>query len=186
MGIYITKILDNVLGRRNNLRILMVGLDGAGKTTALYKLKLGDVVTTIPTVGFNVELLEYKNIRFTVWDMGGQNRMRRLWFHYFPGTSAIIFVIDSSDRHRLPEARDELLSMMAHKDLKDCCLLVYANKQDLPNAVSIHDLTEYLKLNSLKQGWRIHGLSATKGSGLYEGLDYLREMLLYHNKVTNY
>lgn len=186
MGIYITKILDNILGRRNNLRLLMVGLDGAGKTTALYKLKLGAVVSTIPTIGFNVELVEYKNMRFTVWDMGGQHRMRHLWFHYFPGTAAVIFMVDSTDRRRLPEARDELIKMMSHKDLSDCCLLVFANKQDLSNALNIHELTELLDLRTLKQGWRIHSLCATQGNGLYEGLEHLREMLLYHSRSINH
>lgn len=54
----------------------MVGLDAAGKTTILYKLKLGEVVTTIPTIGFNVETVEYKNISFTVWDVGGQDKVK--------------------------------------------------------------------------------------------------------------
>ena len=55
------------------MRILMNGLDAAGKTTILYKLKLGEVVTTIPTIGFNVESLQYRNVNFTVWDVGGEN-----------------------------------------------------------------------------------------------------------------
>ena len=54
------------------LYFIQVGLDAAGKTTILYKLKLGEIVTTIPTIGFNVETVEYKNISFTVWDVGGQ------------------------------------------------------------------------------------------------------------------
>ena len=77
----------------------MVGLDAAGKTTILYKLKLGDVVTTIPTIGFNVETVEYKNIKFTVWDVGGQDRIRPLWRHYFQNTQGLIFVVDSNDRY---------------------------------------------------------------------------------------
>ena len=62
-----------MIGTRE-MRILMVGLDAAGKTTILYKLKLGEVVNTIPTIGFNVETVEYKNISFNVWDVGGQVR----------------------------------------------------------------------------------------------------------------
>merc|ERR1712205_215904 len=68
---------------KQEMRILMVGLDAAGKTTILYKLKLGEIVTTIPTIGFNVETVEYKNISFTVWDVGGQDKIRPLWRHYF-------------------------------------------------------------------------------------------------------
>ena len=67
-----------------------VGLDAAGKTTILYKLKLGEVVTTIPTIGFNVETVEYKNISFTVWDVGGQDKIRPLWRHYFQNTQVSI------------------------------------------------------------------------------------------------
>jgi len=70
----------------------MVGLDAAGKTTILYKLKLGEIVTTIPTIGFNVETVEYKNINFTVWDVGGQDKIRPLWRHYFQNTQGLIFV----------------------------------------------------------------------------------------------
>ena len=75
------------------MRILMVGLDAAGKTTILYKLKLGEIVTTIPTIGFNVETVEYKNISFTVWDVGGQDKIRPLWRYYFQNTQGIILLL---------------------------------------------------------------------------------------------
>merc|ERR1712159_548560 len=94
-------------------RILMVGLDAAGKTTILYKLKLGEVVTTLPTIGFNVETVEYKNIKFTVWDVGGQDKIRKLWRRYYQGTEGLIFVVDSSDRDRINDARDELMKMLS-------------------------------------------------------------------------
>jgi ADP-ribosylation factor protein 1 len=86
---------------KKEMRILMVGLDAAGKTTILYKLKLGEVVTTIPTIGFNVETVEYKNISFTVWDVGGQDKIRPLWRHYYQNTQGLIFVVDSNDRDRI-------------------------------------------------------------------------------------
>ena len=79
----------------------MVGLDNAGKTTILYKLKIGEVVTTIPTIGFNVENVEYKNLKFTVWDVGGQQSIRQLWKHYYSNTDGIIFVIDANDTKRI-------------------------------------------------------------------------------------
>lgn len=74
-------------------RMLMVGLDYVGKTTILYKLKLGEIVTTIPTIGFNVETVSYKNISFTVWDVGSRGQMRPLWRHYYQNTDALIFVV---------------------------------------------------------------------------------------------
>ncbi|KAA0193630.1 hypothetical protein HAZT_HAZT002448 [Hyalella azteca] len=90
---------------------MLVGLDAAGKTTILYKLKLGEIVTTIPTIGFNVETVEYKNISFTVWDVGGQDKIRPLWRHYFQNTQGLIFVVDSNDRERISEASEELTKM---------------------------------------------------------------------------
>merc|ERR1719359_2360067 len=107
------------------MRILMVGLDAAGKTTILYKLKLGEVVTTIPTIGFNVETLEYRNISFTVWDVGGQDKIRKLWRHYYQDTDGLIFVVDSSDRDRIEDAREELEKMLAESEMRDVVLLVF-------------------------------------------------------------
>merc|ERR1712224_645806 len=85
---------ERMLGKQE-MRILMVGLDAAGKTTILCKLKLGEVVTTIPTICFNVETVEYKNISFTVWDVGGQDEIRPLWRHYYQNTQGLIFGVDS-------------------------------------------------------------------------------------------
>merc|ERR1711963_823800 len=106
-GLAFTKLWQRMLGSKE-MRILMVGLDAAGKTTILYKLKLGEVVTTIPTIGFNVETVEYKNISFTVWDFGGQDKIRKLWrCYYHANTQGLIFVIDSNDRDRIEDAREE-------------------------------------------------------------------------------
>merc|ERR1712124_117358 len=99
-------------------RILMVGLDAAGKTTILYKLKLGEVVTTIPTIGFNVETVEYKNIRFTVWDVGGQDKIRKLWRHYYQGTQGLIYVVDSNDRDRVEDSREELAKILSEDEMR--------------------------------------------------------------------
>ena len=177
---------------------ILVGLDAAGKTTILYKLKLGEIVTTIPTIGFNVETVEYKNICFTVWDVGGQDKIRPLWRHYFQNTQGLIFVIDSNDRERVTEAQDELTKMVTimwiiiglnlilynflwqlqEDELRDAVLLVFANKQDLPNAMSAAELTDKLGLNQLRgRRWYIQATCATQGHGLYEGLDWLSNEL---------
>lgn len=160
------------------MRILMVGLDAAGKTTILYKLKLGEIVTTIPTIGFNVETVEYKNINFTVWDVGGQDKIRPLWRHYFQNTQGLIFVVDSNDRERIEEAKDELTKMLNEDELRDAKLLVFANKQDLPNAMDLSEITEKLGLNNLRnKDWHTQKAVATAGDGLYEGLDWLSAAL---------
>merc|ERR1712078_94359 len=124
MGLSFSRLWSQFI-KQKDLRILMVGLDAAGKTTVLYKLKLGEVVTTLPTIGFNVETVEYRNIRFTVWDVGGQDKIRKLWRHYYEGTHGLIFVIDSSDRDRIADAREELSKMLATEELKDAVLLVF-------------------------------------------------------------
>jgi ADP-ribosylation factor protein 6 len=104
----------------------------------LYKLKLDTDVTTIPTVGFNVETVTYKNTKFNVWDVGGQDKIRPLWRHYFSGTQGLIFVIDSNDRDRLEEARSELARIIQDREMKDALLLVFANKQDIPGGTLLH------------------------------------------------
>ncbi|KAG0267433.1 Arf GTPase arf1 [Mortierella polycephala] len=177
MGISISKLFSSLISKRE-MRILMVGLDAAGKTTILYKLKLGEIVTTIPTIGFNVETVEYKNISFTVWDVGGQDKIRPLWRHYYQNTEGIIFVVDSNDRDRVNEARDELLRMLNEDELRDSLILVFANKQDLPNAMNAAELTDKLGLHSLRQRqWYIQATCATSGDGLYEGLEWLSSNL---------
>merc|ERR1719253_514671 len=103
---------------KTEMRILMVGLDAAGKTTILYKLKLGEIVTTVPTIGFNVERVEYKNITFTVWDVGGQDKIRILWRYYYENTQGLIFVVDSNDPDRIDDAREELANMLTEDEMR--------------------------------------------------------------------
>ena len=127
----------------------MVGLDAAGKTTILYKLKLGEVVTTIPTIGFNVETVEYKNISFTEWDVGGQDKIRTLWRHYYQNTDGLIFVIDSNDQDRFDDAKQGLYTMIGENELRDAVVLVFANKQDIPRPKTAVEITEKLGLSSM-------------------------------------
>merc|ERR1712038_1876605 len=177
MGLAFSKIWARLVGK-TEMRILMVGLDAAGKTTILYKLKLGEVVTTIPTIGFNDETVEYKNISFTVWDVGGQDKIRPLWRHYYQGTQGLIFVVDSNDRDRAEDAREELMKMLNEDEMRDAALLVFANKQDLPNAMAAAEVTEKLSLHNMRnRQWFIQSACATTGDGLYEGLDWMSRTL---------
>jgi len=101
-------------------------------------------------------------------------QIRPLWRHYFQNTQGLIFVIDSNDRERVNEARDELHRMLGEDELRDACLLVFANKQDLPNAMQASEITDKLGLHALKaKSWYIQGTCATTGEGLYEGLEWL-------------
>jgi small GTP-binding protein len=161
-----------------DMKILMVGLDAAGKTTILYKLKLNELVTTIPTIGFNVDRIEYRNINFTIWDVGGQEKIRPLWRYYYEGIQAVIFVVDSNDRERVDEAAMEFKRMMNEDQLRDASVLIFANKQDLPNAITSSDLTDIMGLRFLKnRNWFLQASCAATGSGLYEGLDWLSRIL---------
>lgn len=160
-------------------RILMVGLDAAGKTTILYKLNMGEAVHTIPTVGFNVETFTYKNIEMTCWDVGGQKKIRALWRHYFAGTDAVIFVVDANDPTRIDEAKEELMNVMNNDLIRDAVLLVYANKQDLPHAMTCSQIMDKLDINRnlRNREWHVQGTVALSGDGLYEGLDWLASTL---------
>jgi small GTP-binding protein len=177
MGNFFSNLWKNFLGSRD-VRILMVGLDAAGKTTIMYKIKMNETVKTIPTVGFNVETMEYKRLKITMWDVGGQDKIRVLWKHYFTNTDCLIYVVDSCDRERIEEASEELKKMLIDPELENACLLVYANKQDMNGALSPSEITEKLELKELKnRKWLVQGSSAIVGSGLMEGLDWVAKEL---------
>jgi small GTP-binding protein len=153
--------------------LLMLGLDSAGKTTLLYKLKLDKVLQTIPTVGFNVESVKYKSLNMTMWDIGGQEKIRPLWRHYYDNVDGVIFILDSNDCDRIEEVKTELHYIMSEDRLKNVKLLIFCNKQDLPNARSVDYIGEQLELNTIKQEWYIQECSALYGSGIFEGLEYI-------------
>ncbi|NXN74196.1 ARF5 factor, partial [Himantopus himantopus] len=165
--------------------LVAVGLDAAGKTTILYKLKLGEIVTTIPTIGFNVETVEYKNICFTVWDVGGQDKIRPLWRHYFQNTQVrgvrggINFIsCDGATLRQRPAQPSPLSPQLQEDELRDAVLLVFANKQDMPNAMAVSELTDKLGLQTLRsRTWYVQATCATQGTGLYDGLDWLSHEL---------
>ncbi|KAK3672398.1 ADP-ribosylation factor, Arf Arf6 [Recurvomyces mirabilis] len=174
MGGSISKMMGKIFGSKE-MRLLMLGLDAAGKTTILYKLKLDTDVTTIPTVGFNVETVTYKNTKFNVWDVGGQDKIRPLWRHYFSGTQGLIFVVDSCDRDRMDEAKRELERIIQDREMKDALLLVFANKQDVRGAMSPKEVSDELALDSTAKGhvWKVEPSCATTGEGIFEGLAWL-------------
>lgn len=167
----------SLLGSRE-MRILILGLDGAGKTTILYRLQVGEVVTTIPTIGFNVEQVTYKNLKFQVWDLGGQTSIRPYWRCYYSNTDAIIYVVDSVDRDRIGISKDELLYMLREDELSEAILVVLANKQDMEGCMSVAEVHQALGLEALKnRTFQIFKTSATKGEGLDQAMDWLSNAL---------
>lgn len=162
---------------RLDARILLLGLDSAGKTSLLYKLKLNETVATIPTIGFNVETINYKKMKLNMWDVGGQNKLRNLWKHYFPNADALIFMVDASDPDRFQEASEELFKIYMDRESKLKCILILANKSDLPTAQPIEDIIRFFRMNQIKVQWKFQACSAMTGDGIYESLDTLYEML---------
>ncbi len=176
---------------RKDKSVLDISLDVASHspTAILYKLKLNQSVTTIPTgssasatgrpisdpflsVGFNVETVTYKNVKFNVWDVGGQDKIRPLWRHYYTGTQGLVFVVDSQDRERIDEAKQELHRILSDREMKECLLLVFANKQDLPGGTchllstnSLLILLQPCRPQKLRKSWACtecaigHGMS---------------------------
>ncbi|XP_058229125.1 ADP-ribosylation factor 4-like [Hemibagrus wyckioides] len=168
MGLIFSAIFSRFINKKE-MRLLMVGLDAAGKTTVLYKLKLGEVVTTIPTIGFNVETVEYKIL---------SEHLSGLLLIYCVLVQGLIFVVDSSDHERIQEAALELQMMLEDDELRDAVVLVLANKQDLPNAMPVQEMTKKLSLHAMKgRDWYIQSTCARNGAGLYEGLDWLSNQL---------
>ncbi|XP_051491274.1 ADP-ribosylation factor-like protein 11 [Apus apus] len=160
-------------------RVVMLGLDFAGKSTLLYKLKRGQAVETCPTVGFNVESLQTPcHIPFTLWDVGGQGSLRASWPDYLEDTNTLIFVLDSTDTARLPEAAAALEEALSHPSMAGVPVLLLANKQEVPGALAPAELGERLRWGRLEERrWVLLGCSARTGQGLQEALVVLGELL---------
>ncbi|KAE8627154.1 hypothetical protein XENTR_v10006885 [Xenopus tropicalis] len=160
-------------------RVVMMGLDYSGKSTILYKLKINQLVETFPTVGFNVEHIEMsKNVSVTVWDVGGQDKLRPNWKEYLEDTDVLIFVVDSSDPDRLPDATAELLSILNNENMAGVPFLILANKQDITDALPAKELKHILKLENYDdRPWEIQSCSAYTGEGLAEAMNAVASLL---------
>ncbi|XP_050085495.1 ADP-ribosylation factor-like protein 3 [Anopheles aquasalis] len=156
------------------LRILLLGLDNAGKTTLLKQLASEEVTQVTPTAGFNIKSVVSEGFKLNVWDIGGQSKIRPYWKNYFENTDVLIYVIDSSDRKRLEETGDELTELLLDDKLKAVPLLVFANKQDIVGALKASEIAECLKLVTLQdRTWQIQGCSAIQGTGVKDGMDWV-------------
>lgn len=176
MGILFAKIWS--LFTNEEHKIVIVGLDNAGKTTILYQFLMNEVVHTSPTIGSNVEEVVWKNIHFIMWDIGGQESLRAAWSTYYSNTEFVIVVIDSTDRERLMITREELYKMLVHEDLNKAAVLIFANKQDLKGSMSAAEISQQLNLTSIKtHRWQIQACCALTGEGLYQGLEWISSQL---------
>eukprot|EP01111_Echinosteliopsis_oligospora_P001060 TRINITY_DN1139_c0_g1_i1.p1 TRINITY_DN1139_c0_g1~~TRINITY_DN1139_c0_g1_i1.p1 ORF type:complete len:179 (-),score=33.25 TRINITY_DN1139_c0_g1_i1:75-611(-) len=159
-------------------KVVIVGLDNAGKTTTLYKLLLNEVVATTPTIGSNVEEFTYKNIRFLMWDLGGQEVLRSSWNTYYINSQAVILVIDSTDRDRLSTVKEELFRILPNENLMNAIILIFANKQDIKGAMSAAEISNVLNLHTIKDhDWHIQSCCALTGDGLEQGMEWLSQQV---------
>jgi small GTP-binding protein len=183
MGFILSKILEFFTKSRNNFKIIILGMQNAGKTTILYRLSLGQLVKTTPTIGSNVEELTYNNVKFQAWDLGGQESTRSVWDVYYMNTDAIVYVIDSIDDEYYEESKTQFHKMLNNPALKNATILIFANKQDLPGAKTVNKLIEDYGFDKIKSHiWHIQSCSALKGEGLVTGIKWLSEQLVFRGK----
>ena len=169
-------------GRR--ARVLLLGLDSAGKTTVLNCVKGSEApAETEPTVGFTVERMKFKKPRkmeVAVWDVSGQDKARPFWRHYYRGTSGILFVVDSNDTQRIPNARAELFAILEEVELEEAVIAVLANKRDLPEAEDMESLRARLGIEEVRGAGReieVFETVARDGTGVTDAFDWLAERI---------
>jgi len=169
--------LQRLFRQKKQFKIAVVGLDSAGKTTILNFLRFEKSIETLPTIGVNVEVLQRQNVNLSVFDLGGQMHFRSLWGTLMRGASAIIFVIDSSDRERIEEAKNELWNVLLDPLFPDVPLLVIANKQDIEGCMRLDEIIRACHLDNLEKmgnrSWHIQPTVATQGIGVEEAIQWV-------------
>ncbi|KAG9248290.1 ADP-ribosylation factor family protein [Calycina marina] len=167
-------ILRKARLKDKEMRILMLGLDNAGKTTIVKRIMGEDVNTVSPTLGFIIKTIEYEGYKLNIWDVGGQKTLRSYWRNYFEKTDALIWVVDATDRLRIDDCREELHGLLQEERLSGACLLVFANKTDVNGCMDPEEIREGLQLNAIKtHQWHIIRCSAIASTNLQEGLAWV-------------
>eukprot|EP01066_Platyproteum_vivax_P013135 Platyproteum_vivax@DN5963_c0_g1_i1.p1 len=187
MGVVLGKLWHVLFRSSEQYKILIIGLNNAGKTTILYKLHLGEAIQTQPTIGSNVEEIKHNNVRFQAWDLGGQENLRPLWSSYFTQTAGVIFVVDSCDHENLTLAKMELYNVIISDLMKGVPLLVFANKQDAAGSMDAGTISLGLHLADIRdREWNIQGCCALDGTGLDDGMNWIAQKLVEKKKkITN-
>merc|ERR1712137_750249 len=156
------------------MKVLLIGLDSVGRGTILEKLELGEVTTEYIVLTMSVQRVAQGSTSFVSWYVGGSDKLRLLWSPFYEGVNGIAFVVDSTDVYRRDEAKKELHLMLGEKLLEGLPVLVFANKQDLPEAASGETIAEYLGLNEIEDRlWHVEPCIAVTGENLVSGLQWL-------------
>ncbi|KAI6661390.1 hypothetical protein LOD99_9973 [Oopsacas minuta] len=166
-------------------RILMLGLDGAGKSTLFQRIRetkkgIHTKVPNEPTIAYNVTSLDFDGRPCTLWDVSGSPLTRDLWKHYLSGTDCLVWVVDSSRLCRIQESRDLLHKIVSNQTMRSVPLVVVANKQDLPTARTLLELEEMLQLDEIReQGHfvKVITTSATTGKDTRKVLKKCKKVL---------
>ncbi|KAL8912690.1 MAG: hypothetical protein Q9171_002323 [Xanthocarpia ochracea] len=167
-------ILRKARLKDKEMRILMLGLDNAGKTTIVKTLMNEDVNTVSPTLGFIIRTIDYEGYKLNIWDVGGQKTLRTYWRNYFEKTDALIWVVDSADRLRTEDCRKELAGLLLEERLQGASLLIFSNKTDITGSMSNKEIREALALDSIKtHKWTIIQCSAITGCNVREGIEWV-------------
>ncbi|XP_066185457.1 LOW QUALITY PROTEIN: ADP-ribosylation factor-like protein 3 [Sylvia atricapilla] len=165
------------------LRIVLLGLDNAGKTTLLKRLASEEVSTITPTQGFNIKSVHSHGLKLNVWDIGGQRSIRPYWKKYLGSTDLLIYVIDSADQKRFEETGQELAELTEDESLTGVPLLVFANKQDLVTAAPAAEIAEGLSLHTYRdREWQIQACSALSGEGVQDGMNWISSQIMNRKK----
>ena len=194
----------NLLFSKPDIHVLVIGLDHAGKSTLLEHIKTvysrvqglpSDKITPTPTIGMNLGKFKHKGTQVIMWDLGGQLKMRAIWERYYDEAQAVVFVVDAADPARLQEAKVAYDTACASPALQDVPIMIFANKQDLPGALPLHEIAEIfyapdeaalsgiqnLGIKKLavqnevaaRASHRLFGISALTGRGVSEAMEAL-------------
>lgn len=156
------------------MRILVLGLDNAGKTTIIKRLNGEDIDTVAPTLGFKISTFNYEPYTLNIWDVGGQKSLRTYWKNYFESTDGLVWVVDCADSEKLEVCKNELHDLLKEERLLGASLLVMANKQDLPGALDKEKIEQILDLKSIKtHNWSLHPVSAVRGDDMLKPFEWL-------------
>ncbi|WVZ57175.1 hypothetical protein U9M48_007594 [Paspalum notatum var. saurae] len=170
---------------KDEFRVLILGVDKAGKTTLLEKLKSmylnGEGLPpdrVVPTVGLNIGRIEDANAKLVFWDLGGQVGLRTIWEKYYEEAHAIVYVIDAATASSFEDSKSALEKVIRHEHLKGAPLLIVANKQDLPGVIDDEELAKFLHLKELdERPYMFQAVSAYNGRGIKSGINWLVEQM---------